>query len=169
MKPEMETITFVPLQETDLPLLYEWLHEPHVRAWWSDPDTQVDQMRAHLSDDTIEPFVVCLNGEPVAYIQACDLRAAGEMPHLAGLPERTFGIDQFIGPADRVGRGLGTRLVRLMSERLIAQGAESVLVDPAPENKAAIRAYEKAGFARREEIATKHGTALIMTLDRQEF
>jgi aminoglycoside 6'-N-acetyltransferase len=59
---------------------------------------------------------------------------------------RHAGIDLFLDPALH-GRGLGTeavtRVVRLLIEE---RGHHRITIDPAVENVAAIRAYEKVGF-----------------------
>ena len=77
----------------------------------------------------------------------------------------TFGVDQFIGPAEMIGKGLGTRLVSAMAERALNDGATRVLVDPHPDNAAAIRAYEKAGFVRLGTFSMTGGPALLMARD----
>ena len=55
-------------------------------------------------------------------------------------------IDVFLDPAFH-GRGIGTEAVRRISRLLIDErGHHRITVDPAADNVAAIRAYEKAGF-----------------------
>ena len=57
-------------------------------------------------------------------------------------------IDLFLDPALH-GRGLGTEAVRQVVRRLIDErGHHRITIDPAVENAAAIRAYEKVGFRR---------------------
>jgi aminoglycoside 6'-N-acetyltransferase len=59
---------------------------------------------------------------------------------------RHAGIDIFLDPALH-GRGLGTEAVRQVVRMLIDErGHHRIVIDPATENTAAIRAYEKAGF-----------------------
>lgn len=55
-------------------------------------------------------------------------------------------IDLFVDPALR-GRGIGTQALELLIEHLISErGHHRLTIDPASENAAAIRSYEKAGF-----------------------
>jgi aminoglycoside 6'-N-acetyltransferase len=57
-------------------------------------------------------------------------------------------IDLFLDPALH-GRGIGTEAVRQLVRRLIDEhGHHRITIDPAVENAAAIRAYEKVGFRR---------------------
>ena len=61
---------------------------------------------------------------------------------------RHAGIDLFLDPALH-GRGIGTEAVRRVVRRLIEErGHHRITIDPAVENTAAIRAYEKVGFER---------------------
>lgn len=57
-------------------------------------------------------------------------------------------VDIFVGD-DHAGRGIGTEAMREMTRTLIEQhGYHRITLDPAVENEAAIRSYEKAGFRR---------------------
>ena len=59
---------------------------------------------------------------------------------------RHAGIDLFLDPAVH-GRGIGTEAVRRVVRHLIDdRGHHRVTIDPAADNAAAIRSYEKAGF-----------------------
>ena len=78
--PHDGTISFRPLREGDLELMARWLQMPHVAMWWQRAERQAEQMRSHLDDPTVSPFVVLLDEEPIGYIQLCDLdgeRGAG--------------------------------------------------------------------------------------------
>nr|WP_272213413.1 GNAT family N-acetyltransferase [Marinicella sp. W31]MDC2879368.1 GNAT family N-acetyltransferase [Marinicella sp. W31] len=159
-------IRFRPLVESDLELMGHWLQEPHVAKWWERAEKQVEQMRSHIDDPTVSPFVVLLDDVPFGYIQLCDLDGERDKePTLDSQPAGTFGLDQFIGPPDMIGRGFGPRFVSAMAERALNNDAKRVLVDPRPENVAAIRAFEKAGFVRLGTFSMTSGPALLMARD----
>jgi aminoglycoside 6'-N-acetyltransferase len=63
-----------------------------------------------------------------------------------------------------IGRGHGSAFIRQHADALLADGAASIVTDPHPENARAIRAYEKAGFARHREMETAGdwGPVLLM-------
>ena len=62
-----------------------------------------------------------------------------------------------------VGQGHGSAFVRQHCARLFAAGAPAVGTDPNPDNRRAIRAYEKAGFViASEPVDTRWGRALLM-------
>lgn len=161
---------FRPLVEADLPMLAGWLARPHVAQWWAPHEARPTV--AELREDFLSPaalaaavwpHIAWLAGEPVAFIQCYRAMGSGdgwwEEVHDPGV----FGIDQFLADGQRLGRGLGTRLVRAFVARLFA-GPEVTLVqtDPDPRNARAIRCYEKAGFEAQGEIVTPDGPALLM-------
>ena len=81
--------------------------------------------------------------------------------------EGVVGIDQFLANPGDLGQGLGTEMVRQFVQRLFADSAVTrIQTDPAPNNRRAIRSYEKVGFGRVEEIRTPDGPALLMAIDR---
>ena len=105
--------------------------------------------------------IVSVSGRPFAYAQDYDVHSWPQ-PHLLHLPKGSRAIDSFIGWPSMVGRGHGQTYLRLLAERLCAQGAPLVAIDPAEGNLRAQRAYEKAGFRRTRLVDTPDGRALLM-------
>lgn len=163
-----EPYGFRPLSRTDLPLLAEWLERSHVRRWWGEPSEAIGSMEEHIDDPSVAPFIVTLDGSDFAFIQVADLSVEDDAA-LADQPVGTYGIDQFIGPAELTGKGHGPAFIGRFCGGLFAKGARRILVDPHPDNAIAIRAYSKAGFTRLEETTTNYGRALLMALDHQEM
>jgi aminoglycoside 6'-N-acetyltransferase len=106
---------------------------PEVARWWDEP--------ADGFPWTDEPdatrFVIEVDGAVAGLIQFTE-----ELE-----PKyRHAGIDLFLDPPCH-GRGLGTEAVRRVVRLLIDErGHHRITIDPAAENAAAVRAYEKAGF-----------------------
>ncbi|MBB3412240.1 aminoglycoside 6'-N-acetyltransferase [Rhizobium sp. BK316] len=151
----------------DLPLLAEWLEQPHVRRWWGEPEKALVSIEEHLRDLTVELYIVTLDDRDFAFIQVADLDDEDDAA-LNGQPEGTCGIDQFIGIETLLGKGHGPAFMANFCRALFDRGKNRVLVDPHPDNIVAIRAYTKAGFQRLGETTTNYGRALLMALDRQE-
>jgi RimJ/RimL family protein N-acetyltransferase len=120
------------------------MSHPHVAKWWKGERT-LDEVRERYR------------------------------PRIAGESEATpyrgvLGIDLFIADAEDLGRGLGTGLVRQFVQFLFADPTvHRIQVDPRPDNRAAIRCYEKVGFRRDAEITTPDGPALLMVLERRSL
>jgi aminoglycoside 6'-N-acetyltransferase len=154
---------FRPMSHVDLPLIKRWLETPHVSEWWHDPSDQLELVSGDLDHPNVAQFIVHASERPFAYLQCYRLSdwTHGFGPH----PDGTRGIDQFIGEADMIGRGHGSAFVRAFADKILANGAPRVVLDPEPENARAIRAYEKAGFVRNRLVDTPNGIALLMVRD----
>ncbi|MDI1446413.1 GNAT family N-acetyltransferase [Polyangium sp. 6x1] len=174
-------ITFRALAEADLPLLHTWLSRPHVVEWW-EPTPTFDDVRAEylpcLADDAtlpldapagVIPYLACEDGEPFGFIQAYRVMA-GQAE--GWWPDETdpyaLGIDQLIGDPDRIGKGLGTRMIRAFLEFLFADPrVTKVQTDPDPTNARAVACYRKAGFRDVGRVETLDGPALLMIAVRR--
>jgi aminoglycoside 6'-N-acetyltransferase len=119
-----------------------------------------------LEQDLNEPRmvmrIIAFKGRPFAYAQDYDVHAWPQ-PHLAHLPPGSRAIDSFIGEPDMIGAGHGSAFLRLLSERLRAEGAPVVAIDPDPRNVRARRAYARAGFSGTAVVDTADGPAVLMT------
>jgi aminoglycoside 6'-N-acetyltransferase len=157
---------FRPMTTDDLPLIRGWLVGPHVREWWGDPDEQFGLVSGDVSEPAMDQYIVSSTqnvGVPFGYPQC--YRLTDWNICFGPQPEQTRGIDQMIGEADMVGRGHGSGFIRAFIEELLASGTPRVVVDPAPNNARAIRAYEKAGFVRDKLVDTPDGISLLMVRD----
>ena len=116
--------------------LFQIRNEPEVVRWWGSDEIE------EISDQFIEAdegFVIEADGEVIGAIQY----------HEEDDPMyRHAGIDVFL-TASRHGQGLGTEAIRLLARHLFEErGHHRLTIDPAADNAAAIRAYEKVGFRR---------------------
>jgi len=145
----------------DLPRLRRWLSAPEVARWWGDPREQLELLRADLSEPRMTMHIVSLRGRPFAYAQDYEVHAWPQA-HLMLLPRGARAIDSFIGPPSMIGHRHGPAYLSLLAERLCAEGAPLVAIDPAIDNLRARRAYERAGFRFEAPVATVAGLAALM-------
>ena len=162
--PGADTYSFRPVTAADLPMLERWLSEPHVRRWWGEPADEVAGIAQDFDDPRMESFVVLHAGMPFAYLQS--YRIDADDFSFGDRPDRTVGIDQFIGLPEMAGIGHGPAMIGAFVEGIFAAGVERVVLDPHPDNTYAIRAYEKAGFHAFDQRMTEDGPALMMARDR---
>jgi aminoglycoside 6'-N-acetyltransferase len=129
------TLTLRPLAAGDEAELLRIHRTPEVARWWEEPDAGFP-----WSDDPESTrFVVEVDGAVGGMIQYGE-ELTPKYRHAS--------IDIFLDPALH-GRGLGTEAVRQLVRHLVGErGHHRLTIDPAVENTAAIRAYEKAGFTR---------------------
>ncbi|WP_238364784.1 GNAT family N-acetyltransferase [Mesobacterium pallidum] len=140
---------FAPLTRADYPLMRGWLAQPHVRAWWGDPDDEIAMIDSDIDTGPTDMRIVTHAGQPFAYVQ--DYPAHHwPMPHYADFPEGTRAMDTFLGEPSMLGQGHAARYLRARAKALLAQGAAAVVMDPSPDNAGAVRAYRAAGFVGDE-------------------
>lgn len=132
-----ERVILRPLAESDRPRMREILGQPAVAVRWLGTlglDGTVDSL---FVQDDHAPFAIVLGDDVIGYIQY-DEESDPDYRHAS--------IDVSIDTAWH-GQGFGTDAVRTLARHLIRErGHHRVTIDPAADNAAAIRAYEKAGF-----------------------
>ncbi len=177
------TITFRAITEADLPLLHDWLCRPHVVEHWEPAPTfemvREDYMPRLAPQSTLPvdapagvvQYLACEDGEPFGYVQAYRVMAhQSEGWWLDETDPNALGVDQFIGLPDRLGKGLGTRMMRAFIAFLFEDPRVStVQTDPDPQNARAIACYRKAGFRDVGVVDTLDGPALLMRITRERF
>ena len=142
--------------------MVEWRNRPHVRRWW-DPDhppltiqTAVDEYRPDTRAGAVSTAcIVELRGDPIGFMQFYRWSSYSDEARKVGIPfdDNTWGIDVFIGEAEEVGRGIGTRMVDLLCRYLETElQVTSIVLTTELDNHAAIRCYEKAGFAKGPKV-----------------
>ncbi len=156
-----KTYGFRRMTEADLPLQRQWLQTPDAAAWWGDLDSEMENLAADLQEPGMRLWIVSLEDQPFAFLQDYDPQAWADHP-FNDLPPGTRGIDQTIGIPEMIGKGHGSAFIRQHVMRLFEEGAALVCTDPDPNNTRAIRAYEKAGFARYEQRSTAWGECMLM-------
>ena len=168
-------IGFRPLTGADLPMLAGWMQAPHWRDWWGEPETELGHVRAMVEGrDSTRPFVIEQDGAPAGYIQMWIVRDARvepwltEAPWVAWLPDDAVGVDLSLADGARLGQGLGSAALAAFVALLRAEGHRTIVIDPDPENRRAVRAYEKAGFRPIPELLGRTGDSLLMQHHAEE-
>jgi aminoglycoside 6'-N-acetyltransferase len=129
----MPSVILRPLRPGDETELLRIHRTPEVRRWWDEPDDGFP----FTDEPEAERLVVEVDGAVAGMVQYSEQNDP---------KYRHASIDLFLDPAVH-GRGVGTEVVREVARRLIEErGHHRITIDPAADNAAAIRAYEKAGF-----------------------
>ncbi len=167
-----ERIGFIPVTPEHYPLLGAWLDAPHMREWWGEPEQELGFIRDMVEGrDTTRPFLITLDGAPVGYIQVWFLghyqneNWVRDNPWLAEFPAETVGVDLSIGDPDYLSKGIGPAALAAFVRRLREEGHETIIIDPDPANRRAMRAYEKAGFRPVPHLAGRTDGVLLMQYD----
>ena len=123
-----------PGRPEDAQRLLQIRNEPLVLRWWGGAD--IEEIREEFIDSE-KGFVIEVEAEVLGAIQY----------HEETEPMyRHAGMDIFL-TTSRHGEGLGTEAIRVLARYLfVERGHHRLTIDPAAENAAAIRAYERVGF-----------------------
>lgn len=170
-------ITFVPVRESDLQLIYSWLSDPYLVQIWLNgrPVTYKDVENKYLprihGGEPTHPYLISYNGKPIGYIQSYMWKDYPESARYFEPWEReASGLDVFIGAGSYRGKGLGPFILRRFLKDVIftRHNADVCLITPLANNRIAIRAYEKAGFryVRMLDHPDEPSTVCIMSIHK---
>lgn len=149
------------LQHSDAPLLVKWLSDPRVLEFYEGRDRphDLEMVRRRFilkRGNPVQGCIVEYQEKPIGYIQFYPVTEEERDKYGYPSTESVYGMDQFIGEPEYWDRGIGTLLVRAMTEHLLhSKRADRVAMDPEVWNRRAIRCYEKAGF-KKVKLLSKH-------------
>jgi aminoglycoside 6'-N-acetyltransferase len=132
--------------------MHRWLNTGEVKRWyneaWSLGEVVEKYGRRVRGETPTHSFVIMYGDLPIGYIQTYRIRDYPEYADAVQVQEDAAGIDLFIGEKDYVHRGLGRWILTRFMDAYVWRltGASVCVIGPEPANRAAIRAYEKAGF-----------------------
>jgi len=159
-------ISFKPIESRDIEQVFTWVHQPEIARWYQETSNWEDFQQKFEQKSHSEycfGFMVYIDDVPIGYMQYYLADKVGNN----WWPEEkagTVGIDQFIGNLDYLGKGFGTQFISefIQKKLLIQKFVNKIIVDVDPENKRAIRCYQKVGFNEVGLINTPDGIALLM-------
>jgi aminoglycoside 6'-N-acetyltransferase len=160
-----EHVLLRPGRPEDAQRLLRIRSEPEVTRWWGSDDIEEEVREEFIGSDSA--FVIEVEGEVVGAIQY----------HEESDPMyRHAGMDIYLS-VSRHGEGLGAEALRVLARYLFEErGHHRLTIDPAADNAAAIRAYERMGFRRvgimREYERGPDGVwrdGLLMDMLKDEF
>lgn len=166
--PDDPDIRFRHAHPDDVELLRHWDEQPHVVA--SDPDSDWQwETELQRRPDWREQLIAELQGRPIGFVQIMD--PAGDPDQYWGeVEENVRAIDIWIGPADDLGRGYGTRMMTLAIERCFEPPeVTAILIDPLASNTRAHRFYQRLGFVPIERRMFDEDDCLVHRLERTDW
>lgn len=150
-------------READYQLLLKWLTDKDLLQFIYGPSVKFTLARIKkkyrhrvlgIDKDGVLACIFAYKGKNIGYMQY----------YPAGKPEDyeldstkdVWGVDMWIGEKRYWGKGIGSKVLQLLSDFLIEErGAIKIVIDPHLDNPRAIRAYEKAGF-KKVKVLKKH-------------
>jgi aminoglycoside 6'-N-acetyltransferase len=179
----MPNVTFRPLAETDLPDMKRWLEDPDVAAWYREDSTVIEalceQYRGMFAgEDPTRGFVMRIDDLDAGYIQCYVIDDEPDYARQVRVDAGAVGIDLFIGEPAARNRGYGTVVLRAFLSQVVfgQMGADVAIIAPEPENRRAVRSYEKVGFIGQKTVFVVDGESpantgheYVMRLTREAF
>lgn len=151
----------------DLALLRHWHRQPHVAAAVGDDDWGWEVELAR-SPDWREQLIAELDGRPIAFVQIID-PAREESRYWGEVPEGLRAVDIWIGEADQLGKGHGTRIMDIALDRCFADPpVTAVLIDPLASNTRSHRFYERLGFRFVERRFFGEDECVVYRVSRED-
>jgi aminoglycoside 6'-N-acetyltransferase len=173
MKPDPESshgmfdrmnISFRPLVHTDLQQMFQWHRNASVSRWYgSMPESFAEIESKYLprisGDVPVRCYIVDYDRQPVGYIQTYRIDHDAEYSRALGVDRDAAGVDLFIGENDFRYRGFGALMLQEFVKRVVFEDStvSCCVIAPVESNKAAIRAYRKAGFRHTRTVPVPGG------------
>ncbi|MFE7792397.1 GNAT family N-acetyltransferase [Streptomyces sp. NPDC057460] len=157
--------------ERDLAVISRWMNDPAVAAFW-DLGGGEDITAAHLrpqleGDGRSVPCLGVLSGVPMSYweVYRADLDPLAR--HYPARPNDT-GVHLLIGGVTNRGRGIGTTLLRAVSDLVLDNRPQCarVVAEPDLRNTPSVSAFLSAGFRFSAEVELPDKQAALMIRDR---
>ncbi|MFC9248828.1 GNAT family N-acetyltransferase [Streptomyces sp. NPDC057136] len=157
--------------ERDLALISRWMNDPAVAAFWELAGAETvtaEHLRPQLEGDGRSvPCLGALGGMPMSYweIYRADLDPLAR--HYPARPHDT-GIHLLIGGVTNRGRGVGTALLRAVSDLVLDNLplCARVVAEPDMRNTPSVSAFLSAGFRFSAEVELPDKRAALMVRDR---
>ncbi|MEW6709657.1 MAG: GNAT family N-acetyltransferase [Candidatus Riflebacteria bacterium] len=156
-------ICFLPFKESHLHLMVKWLNQGESMRWYGrhrQNDAEIiEKYRLRSNQEGVFCYIIAIDGLEAGYIQVYFLDRFPDYFNLLNGKPGDFGLDLFIGEDSLLGKGLGTEIVSKALNDLVFSRSNvfRCLLGPDPENKRAIRVYEKCGFVFQQIVRTPEG------------
>ncbi|MET9585941.1 GNAT family N-acetyltransferase [Streptomyces sp. NPDC006539] len=157
--------------ERDLAVISRWMNDPAVAAFWElggEEAVTAAHLRPQLDGDGRSvPCLGVLSGVPMSYweIYRADLDPLAR--HYPARPNDT-GVHLLIGGVTNRGRGIGTTLLRAVSDLVLDNRPQCarVVAEPDLRNTPSVSAFLSAGFRFSAEVELPDKQAALMIRDR---
>lgn len=154
-----DLISFHRLRQSDLSLMYCWLRNPAVEAWYGPAPESYAEVEAKYEPRIsggvpVDCYIARYQNRPVGYIQTYLIESEPDYAAALEVDRGAAGVDLFIGEDDFRHRGFGPIMLSEFVKREVFTrwDVTCCIIAPDVTNEAAIRAYAKAGFRHLKTV-----------------
>ncbi|ANW17718.1 GNAT family N-acetyltransferase [Streptomyces clavuligerus] len=157
--------------DRDLGLISHWMNDPAVAAFWDlagPEDVTADHLRARLpADGRSLPCLGVLDSVPMSYFEIYRADLDPLARHYPARPHDT-GVHVLIGGVAHRGRGIGSALLRAVSDLVLDHRARCsrVVAEPDLRNTPSVAAFLNGGFRFAAECDLPGKRAALMIRER---
>lgn len=150
----MKIRKFIP---EDFNILRIWLKQDYIRKYWGAPQEWINEISENIDADWVKYFIVeCY--KPIGFLQYYETDKAPE-GNWSKEPPGTVGIDYLIGDKEYLGKGYGSRMIKLFVEYIRSLNKyDFIIADPVKENVASIKVLLNNGFELQDNGFYKRKT-----------
>lgn len=160
-----------PAVESDAGTIAGWMRLPHVARWWQQPwpaERWSEEVGRLAGGDCSVPCMLSLDGTELGYVELYRVRR-DPLGDYYDCDLYDWGVHVAIGEPDRIGGGIGRRLLAALAGALFAADprCRRVVAEPDVRNEPSIRAFAAAGFVRVADLRLPDKTAALMVYQRR--
>lgn len=156
----------------DFPLLYKWMHEPHVIPQWqlNKPELELAvYFEKMLIDDHQRLYIIQIEGQDVGYLEIYEAKR-DRLSLYYPASENDFGWHILLGEKNVVGKGHFKAVMRMMCYFIFEHSlAEKIVGEPDENVKSYDYVAEEIAFEAQQKIQMPEKTAILYHCFREKF
>ena len=158
--------------------MLKWLNTGFLNQWYGKRQYTYGEILEKYGNRIIgsnptDPYLIFYDDALIGYIQTYRISDHPNYNKYVQADENTAGLDLFIGESDYINKGFGAALLAKFLKEVVFFTKEiaKCIIGPEPENKAAIRYYEKVGFQHFKTIFNPDELEqeFLMIINREEL
>lgn len=156
----------------DFPLLFKWMHEPHVVSQWQmdKPELELEVYFERMAvDDHQRLYIIQIQGRDVGYLEIYEAARDRLALYYAADPH-DLGWHVLLGEKDVVGKGHFRAVMRMMSYFIFEHSlAEKIVGEPDENVKSYGYVADEIAFEAQKKIKMPEKTAVLYHCFRHKF
>lgn len=144
----------------DIDLMKKWLKQDFIIKWYEDAEDWLYEINnRHTKFSFIKHLIVEHEEKPIGFCQYYTCVDAGEDWYGDILLNGAYSIDYLIGEKSLLGKGLGKKIIELLTQRIWAiPNAEKIIVKPETDNLPSCKSLISNNFKydKKNELYIKH-------------